>query len=41
MADDLDMVEGERIVKRSGIWPYVVLVAGVAVVYVSHRLAVY
>jgi amino acid transporter len=41
MADDLDMVEGERIVKRAGIWPYVVLVAGVAVVYVSHRLAVY
>ncbi len=41
MADDLDMVEGERIIKRAGIWPYVVLVAGVAVVYVTHRLAVY
>jgi amino acid transporter len=41
MADDLDMVEGERIIKRAGVWPYVVLVAGVAVVYVSHRLAVY
>jgi amino acid transporter len=41
MADDLHMVEGERIIKRAGVWPYVVLVAGVAVVYVSHRLAVY
>ncbi|HEY1314872.1 MAG TPA: APC family permease [Steroidobacteraceae bacterium] len=41
MADDLDMVDGERIVKRAGIWPYVVLALGVAVVYVTHRLAVY
>ena len=41
MADDLDMVNGERIVKRAGIWPYVVLVVGIAVVAVTHRLAVY
>jgi hypothetical protein len=41
MAEDLDMVDGERIVKRAGIWPYVVLIAGIAVVWVSHRLAVY
>jgi amino acid transporter len=41
MADDLDTVNGERIVKRAGIWPYVVLVAGIAVVAVTHRLAVY
>ena len=41
MAQDLDMVEGERIIKRAGNWPYVVLVGGVAVVYVTHRLAVY
>ena len=41
MADDLDMVDGERIVKRAGIWPYVVLALGIAVVYVTHRLAVY
>jgi amino acid transporter len=41
MADDLDMVDGERIVKRAGIWPYVVLIAGIAVVAVTHRLAVY
>ena len=41
MADDLDMVDGEKIVKRAGIWPYVVLAVGVAVVAVTHRLAVY
>jgi amino acid transporter len=41
MADDLEMVDGERIVKRAGIWPYLVLALGVAVVYVTHRLAVY
>ncbi len=41
MADDLEMVNGERIVKRAGIWPYIVLALGIAVVYVTHRLAVY
>jgi amino acid transporter len=41
MADDLDMVDGEQIVKRAGIWPYVVLLLGVAVVAVTHTLAVY
>jgi len=41
MADDLETVGGERIVKRAGIWPYVVLIAGIAVVAVTHRLAVY
>ncbi|HXJ02577.1 MAG TPA: APC family permease [Micropepsaceae bacterium] len=41
MADDLETVDGERIVKRAGIWPYVVLIAGIAVVAVTHRLAVY
>jgi amino acid transporter len=41
MARDLDMVDGERIVKRAGVWPYVVLLLGVVVVAVSHRLAVY
>ena len=35
------MVDGERIVKRAGIWPYVVLALGVVVVAVTHRLAVY
>jgi amino acid transporter len=41
MADDLETVDGERIIKRAGIWPYVVLVLGIAVVAVTHRLAVY
>ncbi len=41
MAQDLDTVNGERIVKRAGIWPYVVLVLGITVVAVTHRLAVY
>ncbi|MEP6884820.1 MAG: APC family permease [Gammaproteobacteria bacterium] len=41
MAEDLEIVNGERIVKRAGIWPYVVLIVGVAVVAATHRLAVY
>ena len=41
MAGDLDTVNGERIVKRAGIWPYAVLILGIAVVAITHRLAVY
>ena len=41
MAQDLEYVDGARIVKRAGIWPYVTLVAGVLVVAICHRLAVY
>jgi amino acid transporter len=41
MADDLDLGSGEKVVNRAGIWPYVTLLAGALVVYVSHRLAVY
>jgi amino acid transporter len=41
MADDLEMVGGERIIKRAGVWPYVVLALGIAVVAITHRLAVY
>ena len=41
MASDLEMVGGERMVHRAGIWPYVVLAAGVAVVAITHHLAVY
>jgi amino acid transporter len=41
MAQDLEMAEGERIVKRAGIWPYVVLAVGILVVGVTHRIAVY
>ena len=31
----------EKIVTGAGIWPYVTLLAGALVVYVSHRLAIY
>lgn len=41
MAGDLEMVGGERIVNRAGIWPYAVLALGIAVVAVTHHLAVY
>jgi amino acid transporter len=41
MAGDLEMVGGERMVHRAGIWPYVVLAAGIAVVAITHHLAVY
>jgi len=41
MAEDLDMVDGEKIIKRAGYWPYVVLALGIAVVVVTHKLAVY
>jgi amino acid transporter len=41
MAEDLDMVDGERIVKRAGLWPYLTLLLGVAVVAITHALAVY
>jgi amino acid transporter len=41
MAEDLDMVGGEKIIKRAGYWPYLVLALGVAVVAITHKLAVY
>jgi amino acid transporter len=41
MASDLEMVGEERMVHRAGIWPYVVLAAGIAVVAITHHLAVY
>jgi len=41
MAEDLDMVGNERIIKRAGIWPYAVLALGVVIVAVTHKLAVY
>jgi amino acid transporter len=41
MAEDLGHNGNAAIVKHAGIWPYVVLVAGVAVVAITHRLAVY
>lgn len=41
MAEDLGHTSGASAIKRAGIWPFVVLGAGVAVVAVTHRLAVY
>ncbi|HMK87482.1 MAG TPA: APC family permease [Steroidobacteraceae bacterium] len=41
MAGDLEMSEGERLVKRAGVLPYVVLALGLAVVVITHHLAVY
>ncbi len=41
MAEDLGHNNGESQIKRAGIWPFVVLAAGIAVVAVTHRLAVY
>jgi amino acid transporter len=41
MAEDLGHNDHAAVVKRAGIWPYVVLAAGIAVVFITHRLAVY
>jgi amino acid transporter len=41
MAEDLDVHEGEKLTNRCGVLPYLVLIAGALVVYVSHRFAVY
>src|SRR6202161_2719784 len=32
MAQDLDMLDGERLVRRAGLWPYAVLALGIGVV---------
>jgi amino acid transporter len=41
MTEDLGQDSGAAARERAGVWPYVVLAAGVAVVAVTHRLAVY
>jgi amino acid transporter len=41
MAEDLGSGSGAPTVKRAGIWPYVVLVAGAGVVVLTHAIAVY
>ncbi len=41
MVEDLEIGGGEQIVKRAGIWPYAVLALGIAVVAITHHLAVY
>jgi amino acid transporter len=41
MKEDLGHNSGASAIKRAGIWPFVVLVLGVAVVAITHKLAVY
>ncbi len=41
MAEDLGHTTGASEVKHAGIWPYVVVLAGIGVVIVTHKLAVY
>jgi amino acid transporter len=41
MKEDLGHNSGASAVKRAGIWPFVVLALGIAVVAITHRLAVY
>jgi hypothetical protein len=41
MKEDLGHNSGASAVKRAGIWPFVVLALGIAVVIITHRLAVY
>jgi amino acid transporter len=40
MSEDLQLNDDRALVKRAGLLPYVVLVAGVGVVWLSHSLAV-
>ena len=41
MKEDLGHNSGESAIKRAGIWPFVVLGVGIAVVAITHKLAVY
>jgi amino acid transporter len=41
MEADLEIGEGQAVVRRAGIWPYLALVLGVVVLVVTHMLAVY
>jgi amino acid transporter len=41
MSENIVQSTGEVVLKRAGIWPFVVLALGVAVVILTHRLAVY
>ena len=41
MKEDLGHNSGESAIKRAGVWPFVVLALGIAVVVITHRLAVY
>src|SRR5580700_1357193 len=41
MEADLEIGEGQTVVKRAGLWPYLALVLGIVVLVVTHMLAVY
>lgn len=41
MAEDLGHNNGEHAIKRAGLWPFVVIIAGIVVVALTHRMAVY
>ena len=41
MKEDLGHNSGASAIKRAGVWPFVVLALGIAVVVITHRLAVY
>jgi hypothetical protein len=41
MEADLEIGDGQKVVKRAGIWPYVALLLGIVVLVVTHMLAVY
>ena len=41
MKEDLGHNSGESAIKCAGVWPFVVLALGIAVVVITHRLAVY
>ena len=41
MLEDMHLKPGEAIEKRAGVLPYLALAAGVAVVYVGWKIAVY
>jgi hypothetical protein len=40
MAEDLNMFDGEGIVNRAGLWPYLTPLLGIAVIAIKHELAV-
>jgi amino acid transporter len=41
MKEDMQLLDGGKVVKRAGILPYVTVVAGIIVVVVTHSLAIY
>jgi hypothetical protein len=41
MLDEMELGEGAQVKRRAGVLPYLALALGVAVVYVTHRIAVY